>query len=334
MQIKQLKRRDFFAWIGGAAALPVLTMRPSRAQQTPTPVIGYLSSKGEAAEAGILSAIRKGLEKRGFVDGKNVKITYRWSEGNYGRLPQLAADLVNARVNLIAASGLPAAVAAIGATSKIPIVFRLAIDPVAFHLVQSFDRPGGNVTGVTMLFDPLTPKKLQLLHELVPAATKIGFMINPNNQNAASHKEHAERAAATLGLQLSVLPIGHPEDVVPAFAAARDERIGALLVGDDPLFDVLSHELVAAAANFQIATMYYVRDFVVAGGLISYGPSFDEMAEQVGSYIGRILEGANPADLPVQQPTKIELVINLKAAKALGTAIPATLLASADKVIE
>lgn len=334
MQVERLKRRDFLAWIGGAAALPMLTTLPSRAQQAAIPVIGYLSSKGEAAEASTVSAVRKGLEKRGFVDGKNVKITYRWSEGHYGRLPQLAADLVNARVNLIAASGLPAAVAAIGATSKIPIVFRLAIDPVVFHLVQSFDRPGGNITGVTMLFDPLTPKKLQLLHELAPAATRIGFLINPNNQNAASHKEHAERAAATLGLPLSVLPVGRVEDVVSAFVAARKERVGALLVGDDPLFDVLSHELVAAAANSQIATMYYVRDFVVAGGLISYGPSFDEMAEQVGDYIGRILEGAKPAELPIQQPTKIELVINLKTARTLGIVVPPTLLTSADEVIE
>jgi putative ABC transport system substrate-binding protein len=298
------------------------------------PIIGYLSSKGEAAEAGIVAAIRKGLGERGLVEGTNVRIIFRWSNGDYTRLPQLAADLVNEKVNVIAASGLPAALAAKQVTSTIPIVFRLAIDPVAFHLVERFDRPGGNVTGVTMLFDPLTPKKLQLLHELVPTAARIGLLVNPNNQNAASHEAHAERAAATLGLNLTILTIGSADDVELAFAGARKGAVAALLVGDDPLFDVLNHALVAAAARFQIPAMFYVRDFVVAGGLISYGPSFDEMAKQVGIYIGRILEGAKPAELPIQQPTKIELVVNLKAAKSLGVAIPSTLLTGADEVIE
>lgn len=298
------------------------------------PVIGYLSSKSESAEAGIIAAVRRGLKDSGFVEGKNVDFIYRWSDGNYARLPEFAAELVRAKVDAIAASGLPAALAAKAVTSTIPIVFRLAIDPVAFGLTRSFDRPGGNITGVTMLFDPLTPKKLQLLHELLPTETTIGFLINPNNQNASSHRDHAERAATAMNLRLTILTVGRAEELEPAFAAARVGGIGALLVGDDPLFDVLGHELVEAAERHKIPTMYYVRDFVIAGGLISYGPSFDEMAKQMGAYLARLLKGERAADLPVQQPTKIELVINLKTAKASGIAVPSILLTAADEVIE
>lgn len=325
-----MKRRAFIAGLVGAAAGPLT----ARAQPPATPLIGYLSSKGEAAEAGIVAAMQKGLEARGLVDGRNVAITYRWCDGDYQLLPRLAADLVETKVNVIAASGLPAALAAKAATSIIPIVFRLAIDPVSFGLAQSFDRPGGNLTGVTMLFDPLTPKKLQLLHELVPKAASIGLLVNPNNPNAASHKAHAEKAIQTLGLRLTVLTAGSAGELEPAFATGRQNAIGALLVGDDPLFDVQNEQLVGAAARHRIPTMYYVRDFVVAGGLISYGPSFDELAKHVGIYLGRILQGAKPGDLPIQQPTKIELVINLKSAKALGIEIPPALLARADEVIE
>lgn len=333
MRFDRSTRREFVGAIG-VAALLLLGIAASRAQQPVIPVIGYLSSKGEAAEAGTIAAMRKGLEARGLVGGRNFTFDYRWSNGDYSRLPQLAADLVKEKVAVIAASGLPAALAARAATSTIPVVFRLAIDPVAFHLVQSLDHPGGNVTGVTMLFDPLTPKKLQLLHELIPGATKIGFLINPKNQNATSHKQYAERAADTLGLGLSLMTVSRADDIEPAFAVAHRAGIGAVLIGDDPSFDVFSPELLAAAERHQLPAMYYVRSFVTAGGLISYGPNFDEMAEQEGNYLGRILEGALPGDLPVQQPTKIELVINLKAAKALGIAVPPPLLASADEVIE
>jgi putative tryptophan/tyrosine transport system substrate-binding protein len=326
-----MKRREFMTLLGGTVGAWPLAVR---AQQSAIPVIGYLSSKGETAEIGITAAIRKGLEERGFVDRKNVAIAYRWSDGDYTRLPRLAADLVDLRVAVIAASGLPAALAAKAATSTIPIVFRLAVDPVAFGLAQSFNRPGGNVTGVTMLFDPLTPKKLQLLHELVPNAASIGLLLNPKNQNATSHKESAERAAQMLGLKLTVLTASSANEVEPAFAAARKIGIGALLVGDDPLFDVLNEQLVGAAAQYKIATMYYVRDYVTTGGLISYGPSFDEMAKQMGAYLGSILGGAMPADLPIQQPTKFELVINARTAKALGVDIPPKLLSTADEVIE
>ncbi len=305
----------------------------ARAQNPSMPTVGYLSSKDEKAEAGIIAGVRKGLARQELFEGQNVAFTYRFSAGDYSRLPDLAADLISSKVAVIATSGLPATLAAKAATSMTPIVFRLAIDPTGFGLAQSFDRPGGNLTGVTMLFDPLTPKKLQLLHELVPA-TEIGLVVNPNNQNATSHREHAERAAKSLGLRLTVLTAGTPDEIDLAFATAKQKNIRAVLVGDDPMFDVESRRLVTAAASYKLPTMYYVSDFVSAGGLISYGPNFAEMATQVGIYIGRILKGAKPAELPIQQPTKFELVANVKVAKALGLVLPPTLLANADQVIE
>jgi putative ABC transport system substrate-binding protein len=325
-----MRRREFIALVGGAAfGWP----RYARSQAA-TPLIGYLSSKGETVEAGIVAALRKGLAQRGYVDGQNVAMIYRWSEGDYSLLPQFAAELVEKRVSAIVASGLPAALAAKAATATIPIVIRLAVDPVAFGLAQSLNRPGGNVTGVTMLFDLLTPKKFQLLHELVPAAATMGLLVNPHNQNAASHQDNAEKAAQALGLNLVVMPVGNGDELERAFAAGRKSGIGALVVGDDPLFDVVSGQLIDVAAHYQLPTMYYVRDFVVPGGLVSYGPSFDEMSEQVGIDLGRILEGQAAADLPIQQPTKIELVVNLKTAKVLGLTIPEAFLLRADEVIE
>jgi putative tryptophan/tyrosine transport system substrate-binding protein len=313
-----------------AAAWPLA----ARAQRTITPLIGYLSSKGKFAEAGSVVAMREGLKERGFIDGVNVRIEYRWCDGDYGRLPRLAADLINQNVNVITASGLPAALAAKEATSTIPIVFRLAVDPVATDLVASIERPGGNITGVTALSDQLTPKKIQLLHELVPSALKIGLLIDPKNQNAASYKENAERAAETLGLRLSALAASRAEEIDSAFAAARRDAVNALLVSDDPVFGVISYQLIDAAARSRIPTLYYDSGFVLAGGLISYGPSFDELARQQGNYLGRILEGAKPADLPVQQANKFELVINLKTAKSLGLSVPPSILASVDRMID
>ena len=326
----QVRRRDFLTLIGGSVVARPMN---ARAQNVAIPTVGYLSSKDERAEAGIIAGIRKGLAGQDLFEGQNVAFAYRFSAGDYSRLPDLAANLISSKVAVIAASGLPATLAAKAATSTTPIVFRLAVDPTGFGLAQSFDRPGGNLTGVTMLFDPLTPKKLQLLHELVPAA-EIGLVINPNNPNATSHREHAERAARSLGLRLTVLTAGTPDEIEPAFLAAKRQNIRAMLVGDDPMFDVESRRLVAAAASYKLPTMYYVSDFVSAGGLISYGPNFAEMAMQVGNYIGRILKGAKPGELPIQQPTKFELVANIKAAKALGIALPPTLLANADQVIE
>jgi putative ABC transport system substrate-binding protein len=324
-----MKRREFLGAVGGAAAWPMA----ARAEQPTVRVIGYLSSKEETAEAGIIRGITKGLAEQGFVAGQNIEFAYRWSSGLYDLLPSLAADLVARKVDVIAASGLPASLAAKAATSTIPTVFRLAVDPTSFGLVQSFDRPGSNLTGVTMMFDPLTPKKLQLLHELV-SNPSIGLLVNPKNPNNVSHKEHAEIATKRLGLQLTVLTASSGEEVGPAFHLARQTGIGAILVGDDPFFDVQNRALVEAAAQQRIPTMFYVRDFTIVGGLISYGPSFDEMANQVGIYLGRILKGEKPADLPVQQPTKFEMVINLKTAKALGLTIPPKFLFTADEVIE
>jgi ABC-type uncharacterized transport system substrate-binding protein len=322
--VTHMRRREFITLVSGATFAWPLAVR---AQNPPIATIGYLSSKDEKSEAGIIAGVRKGLADQGLVEGRNVSIAYRWSAGEYRRLPELAADLIARKVDVIAASGLPAALAAKAASSTIPIIFRLAVDPIAFGLAQSFDRPGGNLTGVTMLFDPLTPKKL--LSDL-----SIGLLVNPSNPNARSHKEHAEMAAQALGLRLTVLAAGSPDEIEPAFAMGRQEGVGALLVGDDPMFDVENHRLVGAAAHYKIPTMYYVRDFVVTGGLLSYGPSFAEMAMQVGIYLGRILRGAKPADLPIQQPTKFELVINLRTARALGLNMPSSLLAGADEVIE
>jgi putative ABC transport system substrate-binding protein len=297
-------------------------------------MIGYLSSKDEAAETTVVGPMLESLARAGFVDGRNVTILYRWSAGDYDRLPGQAADLVARKVNVIVTSGLPATLAAKAATSSIPIVFRLAIDPVAFGLTQSLNRPGGNLTGVTMLFDPLTPKKLQLLHQLVPEARSIGVVINPRNRNASSHRQHAEAAAKSLGLELVVLAVGDAPAIEPAFAAGRRHGVSAILVGDDPFFDVKKAELVAAAAAVRIPTMFYVRDFVDAGGLVSYGPNFGELAQLVGNYAARILKGADPAGLPIGQPTKIELVLNMRAARALGREVPSSLLALADEIIE
>lgn len=325
-----MQRREFIALFGaGVVAWPSAI----RAQNPAIMTIGYLSSKDEKSEAGIIAGVRKGLAEQGLIEGQNISIAYRWSAGEYLRLPELAADLIGRKVDVIAASGLPAALAAKSSSSTIPIVFRLAIDPTAFGLAESLDRPGGNITGVTMLFDPLTPKKLQLLHELV-SDLSIALLVNPNNPNATSHKQHAATAAQALGLHLTVVTAGTPNEIDSAFAMARQKGIRALLVGDDPMFDVESRGLVAAARSHRIPTMYYVSDFVVAGGLFSYGPSFTEMAIQMGTYLGRILKGAKPADLPVQQPTKFELVINIATATALGLSVPPTLLARADKVIE
>ncbi|HKS87947.1 MAG TPA: ABC transporter substrate-binding protein [Stellaceae bacterium] len=298
------------------------------------PVIGYLSSKDPAAEASVLGPMRDSLAKAGFVEGPNLAIDYRWSEGHYDRLPLQASDLVARKVRLIVTSGFPATLAAKAATSTIPIVFRLAVDPVATKLAASLSRPGGNLTGVTMLFDALTPKKIELLRELVPQGRQIAFLINPRNRNASSHRQHAERASEALGLQLTVVTAGENGEIGPAFDLARQHGAAAILVGDDPFFDVKKAALVDAAGRSRIPTMFYVRDFVEAGGLISYGLSFDEMATLVGKYAARILKGADPAGIPISQPTKIELIINLKAAKTLGLAVPQSLLARADEVIE
>lgn len=325
-----MRRREFVILVSGsAAAWP----RYAFAQDSAIPIIGYLSSKDEAAEDVVIKGMRVGLADQGIVVGQNAALIFRWSSGQYDRLAALAAELVSAKVSVLVTSGLPATLAAKAATSTIPIVFRHAVDPVSFGLVQSFDRPGGNLTGVTMLFDPLTPKKLQLLHELVPDKG-IGFLINPKNQNAASHKDHAESATRALGLNLTLITASNADEIATALKQAEQLGIRALLVGDDPLFDVEVQTLVRAVEQSRIPTMYYVRDFVVQGGLISYGPRFEDLSRQMGAIIGRILKGAKPGEVPVEQPTKFELVINLKTARKLGIALPPTYVARADEVIE
>jgi ABC-type uncharacterized transport system substrate-binding protein len=326
-----VRRREFLPLFGALVAGWPLA---ARAQLPATPVIAYLSSKTLGAEAGVVIAIRQVLAEAGFVEGRNLVITYHWSEGDYDRLQGFAAEIVANNVSVIMASGLPAALAAKAATSTIPIVFRLSIDPVAFGLAHSLSRPGGNLTGVTMLNDELTAKRLQLLRELVPNTASIGFLLNPKNRNAASHKLRVETAAQALGVHVIVLTADSPDQFAPAFAAGRQQGIGALLVGDDPLFDSRSEQMVAAAASHAVPTIYYVRDFVVVGGLISYGASYVEMGRQAAVSVGQILKGAKPADLPIAQPTRFELVINLKTAKALGLTVPPALLAGADEMIE
>jgi putative ABC transport system substrate-binding protein len=296
-------------------------------------VIGYLSSKDEPAEAAVITGMSAGLAEQGIILGKDVALTARWSAGQYERLPTLAADLVANKVDVLVASGLPATMVAKAATSTIPIVFRHAVDPVSFGLVRSFDRPGGNLTGVTMLFDPLTPKKLQLLQELV-SDRRIAYLFNPKNQNSVSHQSHAEAAAAALKLDLTLVTASSTEEIAHAFLTAQARGAAALLVGDDPLYDVEAQTLVKAAEQAQMPTMYYVRDYVAAGGLISYGPRFEEVARQMGGIIGRILKGAKAGEVPVEQPTKFELVISLKAASRINFNIPASFLARADHLVE
>lgn len=324
-----MRRRDFIILVGAAASLNARAI----AQSSSTPLIGYLSSKDEAAEAIVIKGMAVGLADQGIILGKDAALTARWSAGQYERLPALAADLVASKVAVLVTSGLPATLAAKAATSTVPIVFRHAVDPVSFRLVQSLDRPGGNLTGVTMLFDPLTPKKLQLLHELV-SEKRIAYLFNPKNQNASSHQEHAQTAARALNLDLIMVTASNTAEISTAFTTAQRQHAAALLVGDDPLYDVESGLLVGASEQARMPTMYYVRDFVVAGGLISYGPRFEDLSRQMGAIIARILKGANPAEVPVEQPTKFELVINLKAAERINFTIPTSFLARADELLD
>jgi putative ABC transport system substrate-binding protein len=302
------------------------------AQNTTLSSVGYLSSDTRNADASQLRATLRGLSELGFVEGKNLNIEFHWSDGGYDQMSSGAAALVARKVDVILAAGLPAALAAQVATSTIP-VFRFAVDPVAYRMVRSFDHPGGNLTGVTSLYDPLTSKKFQLLSELV-SESSFGFLVNPKNPDVKSHDEQAEAAARTLKLRLTRLTASSASEIETAFASAHDKSVTAVLVGDDPLLYSLREELIKAAAHYRIPTMYWKREFPDVGGLISYGPNSEVMSYFSGQYIGRLLKRAKPEDLPVQQPTKFELVINVKTANALGLTVPPTLLARADEVIE
>jgi putative tryptophan/tyrosine transport system substrate-binding protein len=325
-----MQRRAAVAILAGAAFLWPLA---ARAQQLGMPVIGYLTPQTAEAGAGGVVAFREGLQGIGFVDGRNVVIEYRWGDNEYDRLPALAADLVARKVSVIRAVSVVATVAAKAATSTIPIVFDVGPDPVALGLVSSLSHPGGNLTGVTTLLGELWPKRLELLHELVPKAEAIGVLVNPANPNAAPNTKNLQAAAKTFSFRLEVLQASTEHDIEVAFATIQERRLDALIVGDDPFFLNQRDQLSMLAVRDRITTIYPFRRNVSAGGLISYGPN-NTAGRITGEYTGRILKGANPADLPVQQPTTFELVINLKTAKALGLTVPQSLLVRADEVIE
>jgi putative ABC transport system substrate-binding protein len=295
-------------------------------------VIGVLSAGTTSGPA--LAAFRQGLSEAGYVEGQNVEIEYRWAEGHYDRLPALAADLVGRKVDLIVATNPPAALAAKGATSTIPIVFRGGADPVGDGLVASLARPGGNLTGVSFIADELTAKRLELLSELVPRVGVIALLMNPNNATAERVIRDVQEAARTKGLQLHILKASSESEIDTAFASLVQLHAGALVVGADPFLSGRREQLVALASRRAVPSIYAWREFADSGGLISYGPSLTSAFRLVGHYAGKVLKGAKPADLAVQQPTKFELVINLKTAKALGLTMPPSLLQRADQVIE
>jgi putative ABC transport system substrate-binding protein len=330
-----MRRREFIsrALLGGATiAWPVA----ARSQQTAMPVVGFLSNASPDGDGGRLRAFRQGLSETGYVDGHNVTIEYRWAEGQNDRLPELAADLVRRQVSAIGSTGgVPAALAAKAATTAIPIVFQVAVDPVAVGLVASLNRPGGNLTGVTSLNVEVGPKWLELLHELVPTATVIALLVNPTNPTLAEAlSRELEAAARTLRLQLHILHASNERDFDAAFATLLQLRADALVIGTDTFFSIQSEQLAALTIRHAVPAISPYREFAAAGGLMSYGGSVTDSYRQVGVYIGRILKGEKPADLPVQQTTNVELIINLKAAKTLRLGVPLSLLGRADEMIE
>jgi putative ABC transport system substrate-binding protein len=327
-----MNRREFITLLGGAVASWPLVARAQQAM----PVVGFInvaSAKGSYAPPH-LSAFLKGLSEAGYVDGHNVAIEYRWAEGRSDRLPAMVADLVHRQVAVIAATSTPAALAAKAATKTIPIVFTTTSDPVQLGLVASLNQPGGNVTGATQINLEVAPKRLQILHEAAPTARAVALLVNPANPSLAAIKNELQAAARTLGLELHVLNASTEPDFEGAFAQLIEFQAGGLVIGGDPFFTSWIEKLAALTVQYAVPAIYQNREFAVAGGLLSYGTDFRETFRLAGNYTGRVLKGDKPADLPVQQATKVELIINLKTAKALGLDVPPTLLARADEVIE
>jgi len=329
MQFNQLKRRAFITLLGSTAAWPLA----ARAQQAAVALVGMLS--GGQLDDRLINAVRQGLKEGGYIEGRNIAIKYRSADGRFDRLPALAADLVADPVAVIIALFSPtAAMAAKAASGTIPIVFAIGADPVDLGLVSSLNRPGGNITGVTFFINTLGAKRLELLHELVPGASLIGFLVNPRNPTTQSQTTDVQTAARKLGIDLLILNASSERDIDAAFAAFIEQRVNGVMVGVDAVFVSRSDQLVGLAARHAMPAMYYVREFADAGGLISYGASITDAYRMAGSYAGRILKGAKPADLPIQQTVKFELAINLKTANALGITVPQTLMVAADEVIE
>ncbi len=326
-----MRRREFIGLVGGAAAWPLV----GRAQQATPPVIGWMSARSPEDSAHLLAAFREGLGTIGFIEGQNVLFEFRWARGQYDQLPALASDLVSRGVAVICAlGGDVSGLAAQKATATIPIVFGMGGDPIELGLVKSFNRPGGNLTGFTLLTAEMEPKRLGILHELVPRASLIGAFVNPNFPPAARQLKEIEAAAGRFGQKVFVVKVSNDSELDAAFGLLLQQRIEAVLVAADPYFDSRRERFIAFAAERHLPAMYQFREFAVAGGLVSYGPSITESYKQAGGYAGRIIRGAKPADLAVLQPTKFELVINLKTASALNLVVPNSMLLLADEVIE
>jgi putative tryptophan/tyrosine transport system substrate-binding protein len=324
-------RRELIALLGAAAAWPLA----ARAQQPAMPVVGFLGAPSAAPYARYIAAVHQGLNEVGYIERQNVAMEYRWADSQYDRLPVLAADLVSRRVAVIVPiGGAPAVLAAKAATSSIPIVFNVGADPIQLGLVSNFNRPGGNITGVAMMTLEMETKRLELLHELAPASAPIAILLNPSNAQAQSQEREIQRAAGVIGRQVLVLNAGTEQEIEKAFAALVRERAGALLVGADTFFVSQAVLFVVLTARHAIPTIYPFRSYVDAGGLMSYGTSLLDAYRLTGVYTGRVLKGEKPADLPIVQPTKFELALNLKTARAVGISIPPTVLARADEVIE